>query len=95
MFTVRCDHSSLTWLLRFKDPQGQLARWMEELSQYHMIVKYRPGVLHGNADALSRMPDKLVPCDEFVAGILPKNLPCKGCHYCTRAHNQWASFVER
>jgi hypothetical protein len=25
-FTVRMDHYSLTWLLRFKDPQGQLAR---------------------------------------------------------------------
>ncbi len=28
-FTVRTDHHSLTWLLRFKEPQGQIARWLE------------------------------------------------------------------
>lgn len=59
VFTVRTDHSSLTWLLRFKDPQGQIARWIEELSQYHMVVQHRPGAKHGNADALSRVPDGL------------------------------------
>ena len=32
IFTVRTDHSSLTWLLKFKDPQGHIARWMDELS---------------------------------------------------------------
>ena len=25
-FTIRTGHSNLTWLLRFKEPQGQLAR---------------------------------------------------------------------
>ena len=29
--TIRTDHSILTWLLRFKGPQFQLARWLEEL----------------------------------------------------------------
>ena len=29
IFTVRTGHFSLTWLLRFKEPQGQLARWIE------------------------------------------------------------------
>ena len=61
IFTVRTDHSSLTWLLRFKEPQGQLARWIEELSQYLMVVKHRAGIRHGNADALSRIPDPLSP----------------------------------
>ena len=32
--TVRTDHHSLVWLMNFKHPQGQLARWLEELSQY-------------------------------------------------------------
>ena len=50
-FTVRTDHSSLTWLLNFREPQGQLARWLEELSQYHMTVQHRPGKQHVNADA--------------------------------------------
>lgn len=42
-FGVRIDHSSLTWLLNFKEPQGQLVRWIEELSQYNMVVKHRAG----------------------------------------------------
>ncbi|MBV2113414.1 MAG: DDE-type integrase/transposase/recombinase [Candidatus Thiodiazotropha sp. (ex Ctena orbiculata)] len=93
IFTVRTDHSSLTWLLKFKDPQGQLARWMEELSQYHMVVQHRPGTKHGNADALSRKPDDLTFCPSFVAGIKPTDLPCGGCHYCVRADQQWGTFL--
>ena len=31
-FLLRTDHNSLTWLLRFKHIEGQLARWLEELS---------------------------------------------------------------
>jgi len=38
IFTVRIDHSSPTWLLRFKEPQGSLARWIDKLSQHHMVV---------------------------------------------------------
>ena len=55
-FTVRSDHSSLQWLLNFKEPEGQVARWLESLSEYDFKVEHRPGVRHGNADGLSRMP---------------------------------------
>jgi len=27
-FLLRTDHSSLAWLLNFKEPEGQLARWL-------------------------------------------------------------------
>ena len=30
-FTLRTDHASLTWLANFKEPIGQLARWLEQL----------------------------------------------------------------
>ena len=55
-FVVRTDHSSLRWLLRFKDPEGQLARWLEVISAYDMEIEHRAGRLHGNADGLSRKP---------------------------------------
>ena len=29
-FTLRSDHGSLTWLRNFKEPEGQLARWLEK-----------------------------------------------------------------
>ena len=56
-FTVRTDHSSLRWLMNFKNPEGQVARWLEILSTYTFTVEHRPGRLHGNADSLSRKPD--------------------------------------
>ena len=37
-FMLRTDHNSLRWLTSFKEPQGQLARWLEELSQYDMEI---------------------------------------------------------
>lgn len=55
-FLIRTDNASLTWLLSFKSPEGQVARWLERLGQYDFEIKHRPGVLHGNADALSRRP---------------------------------------
>ena len=73
-FTVRTDHASLVWLVRFKEPQGQLARWMEELSQYNIILRHRAGRKHINADALSRMPAEEEYCGAFSAGVRPEDL---------------------
>ncbi|MES9879356.1 MAG: pol polyprotein, partial [Sedimenticola sp.] len=84
-FLLRTDHNSLVWLTRFKEIQGQLARWLEELSQFDMDIVHRDGKKHINCDALSRIPDPLEPCDCYNAGLSPESLPCGGCPYCTRA----------
>lgn len=42
-FVVRTDHSSLRWLLNFKNPEGQLARWIEIMGTYDMKIEHRPG----------------------------------------------------
>ncbi|UYV85033.1 hypothetical protein LAZ67_X004344, partial [Cordylochernes scorpioides] len=55
-FLIRIDLAALTWLLRMKNPEGQVARWLEKLQQYHFQIKHRPGRKHNNADALSRRP---------------------------------------
>ncbi|VDI12072.1 Hypothetical predicted protein, partial [Mytilus galloprovincialis] len=91
-FTVRTDHHSLIWLLRFKNIEGQLARWLEELSQYDMVIQHRPGKKHQNADGLSRIPDDLEPCNCYHAGADLLSLPCKGCAYCSRAQRTWGKF---
>ena len=52
--TLRTDHGALRWLTNFKDPEGQLARWLEMISQYDITLLHRPGRQHGNADGLSR-----------------------------------------
>ena len=42
-FTLRTDHGSLTWLSKFKQPKGQLARWIEKLQEYNFDIVHRPG----------------------------------------------------
>jgi len=89
---VRTDHHSLTWLMRFKQPIGQLARWLEELGQYDLQILHRPGKRHTNADGLSRVPTSEPFCDCYNAGTVLENLPCGGCKFCRRAHSQWERF---
>ena len=55
-FKVRTDHGSLRWLLNFKNPEGQTARWLSILGKYDFEIEYRPGTKHGNSDGLSRRP---------------------------------------
>ena len=52
-FLVRTDHGSLRWVLNFKNPEGQLARWIQVLSMYEMTIEHRPGAKHRNADSMS------------------------------------------
>lgn len=55
-FIVHTDYSSLRWLTKMKEPEGQLARWLERLGEYNFDIIHRPGRLHSNADCLSRRP---------------------------------------
>ena len=55
-FVVRTDHGSLAWLTNFRNPEGQLARWLEQLQEFDFDIVHRPGRKHLNADALSRIP---------------------------------------
>ena len=65
-FLLRTDHSSLKWLANFKDPPGLLARWLTLLAPFadHWEVEHRPGIKHGNADALSRLPTRCCPRED-------------------------------
>ena len=51
-----CLHHSLRWLTPFKEPQGQVARWLERLQEYNFEIQQRPGRQQSNADSLSRPP---------------------------------------
>ena len=44
------------WLYRTKEPEGQVARWLEKLQQFEFEIIHRKGLRHTNADALSRLP---------------------------------------
>ena len=93
-FILRTDHNSLAWLLGFKNIEGQLARWMDELSQYDVTIQHRSGKKPQNADGLSRMSSSCPPCDCHNAGCDVNGLPCGGCGYCQKVHAQWERFQD-
>ena len=79
-FCLRTDHGSLQWLKNFKDPEGQLARWLEKLQEFDFEVKHRQGKQHANADAMSRKPcvqcgrsshDELLSIQALPADMVP------------------------
>ena len=53
-FLVRIDHGALRLLMDFKNPEGQMARWLEVLGTYDFEIQHRAGRIHSNDDALSR-----------------------------------------
>ena len=75
-----------------KNIEGQLARWIGELSVYNMEIVHRPGKDHVNADGLSRIPDPLVQCNYYSYGRDVQDLPCSGCKSCVRKNEQWDRF---
>ena len=92
-FIVQTDHSSLTWLLTFKHPEGTLARWLKELCQFDMTIQHRAGRKHCNADALSRIPT-LDSCNCYEAGLTLESLPCYPCKHCEHLQQQWQRFED-
>uniref|UniRef100_A0A3B1J624 Gypsy retrotransposon integrase-like protein 1 n=1 Tax=Astyanax mexicanus TaxID=7994 RepID=A0A3B1J624_ASTMX len=61
-FVLRTDHASLTWLMQFKEPEGQVARWITALQEFQFTIHHRAGRLHSNADALSCRPCLELEC---------------------------------
>jgi len=55
---IRTDHAAFSWLRRTPEPMPQLARWLTLIEQYDYEVAHRPGKRQGNADGLSRKPDR-------------------------------------
>ncbi len=58
--------------LIFREPEGQLARWLEVLASYDFTIQHRAGRSHQNADAMSRYPCK--QCSQANCGV--EEQPC-------------------
>lgn len=84
------DHGSLRWLFAFKDPQGQIARWLETLSQYQFEIEHIPGLKHQNADALSRTGTEKLLCDHQANSITDSNCP-----FYKALTDDWSEFRDR
>ena len=88
-FLVRTDHAALRWLMNFKNPEGQIARWIQKLQQYQFTAEHRSGQKHGNADVLSRRPcvhDGCKKCERLSLRdqILTESENTE-CHQCSKA----------
>ena len=59
-FKLVIDHSALRWLHTMRDtmeggPASRLMRWILRLQEYNFTVEHKPGVLHKDADGVSRL----------------------------------------
>ena len=57
-FLLQTDHGVLTWLLNFKEPEGQMARWLKKLQEYSFQIVHHCSRKHTNVDSLSHLPYK-------------------------------------
>jgi hypothetical protein len=55
-FTLRTDHKPLEWLATVSNANGRRGRWIDMLEDFSFKILHRPGLKHGNVDALSRNP---------------------------------------
>ena len=92
-FTMRTDHTSLVWLMCFKQIGGQLSRWLEDLSQYAYIIEHRSDKKHCNADGLSRIPEGTT-CDCYISGQDMDSLLVEGVHVAWRCTNSGRDLSE-
>ena len=68
-FTLRVDHAALQWIRNFKEPEGQVARWLEILGTYDSKIQHRTDM------------EMLMLCrDNLVLSVAGKNIlkrPCR------------------
>ncbi len=55
-FTLKIDHKPLEWLATVSDANGKRGRWIDMLQDFSFKILHRPGLKHGNVDALSKNP---------------------------------------
>src|SRR5437899_2695524 len=67
-FIIRTDHAALSYLKNTKDPIGQQARYLDLLSEFHFDLQHRAGIIHCNADALSRKPETQCEINARITG---------------------------
>ena len=91
-FLIRTDHSALRWIMSFRDPVDQMARWLEIMAQFDFKIEHRAGKKHGNADALSRVPCDPDDCPCYDGRTILTELPCGGCDKCVAKSELWSDF---
>nr|XP_033776291.1 uncharacterized protein LOC117348361 [Geotrypetes seraphini] len=77
-FTLVTDHAALSWLNSMRNNNARLTRWYLALQTFRYKTIHRPGRLHTNADALSRIGEKdperprSIPSSQLRGGVCGK-----------------------
>ena len=70
---VYTDNNPLTYVLSTAKLNATGSRWVAELADFHLTIKYRPGRENGDADGLSRMPcdieEMMESCTEEMSSL--------------------------
>ena len=66
---LRTDHGSLVWFHKFEEPDGQIARWLQQLGPYTFLILHRQGKRHLDADSMSRIPSTEDKCKQCKRGL--------------------------
>ena len=43
-FVVCTDYAALQWIQGFKEPEGQVAQWLEQLQEFDFSLEHRPEI---------------------------------------------------
>lgn len=98
-FILRTDHGSLVWPHKFKEPGGQIARWLLQLTSYNFQTQHRPRKHHGNADGLSKIKTRNGKCKQYKANVTEQSDDTKYYHIkdlrkaANREDNQSCKYV--
>ena len=79
-FLLIIDHAALRWLHTMKDtieggPASRLMRWNMKLMEYNFEVMHKPGKIHCDADAVSRLVASLTKITSAARATTPPLLP--------------------
>ena len=54
-FQIVTEHRALQWFQNFRDPDGPMASWLEELAVFEYDVLHRSEKVIGHADSMSKI----------------------------------------
>jgi hypothetical protein len=71
-FSANTDHQALTYLQKQPNLSGRQVRWIMDLQQYDIRLKYFPGNQNTEADFLSRSPAVMPKCSDCGKAVVNK-----------------------
>lgn len=92
-FDIRTDHSSLQYFMNFRNLNKQLARWLEELSQYCLNIYTTDKRTSIRMQMHFRELQMQIVVRITKMTLYMYQISCGGCDYCRRIHQNLSEFI--